>query len=164
MTHEERSQQLLADPLFEVANHGWTHRDMRRVGGETLHDEIALAQSAYALTRQSLAARACIKDNGHTVDAVPAAMRLFRFPYGTCNARALDAVAKAGLPAIQWDVVTGDPMRGRSARAIAVDRIARRAARLDHHRPCQWSRVEYRQGAAPDRAEVESPRLSVRHR
>lgn len=119
MTHEERSQQLLADPLFEVANHGWTHRDMRRVGGKTLHDEIALAQSAYALTRQSLAARACIKDNGHTVAAVPAAMQLFRFPYGTCNARALDAVAKAGLPAIQWDVVTGDPMRGRSARAIA---------------------------------------------
>ena len=46
-------------------------------------------------------------------------MRLFRFPYGTCNAQALKAVAKAGLPAIQWDVVTGDPMRGRSAKAIA---------------------------------------------
>ena len=30
-THDERSQQLLADPLFEIANHGWTHRDMRRV-------------------------------------------------------------------------------------------------------------------------------------
>ena len=33
----------------------------------------------------------------------------FRFPYGTCNARALDRVASRGLPSIQWDVVSGDP-------------------------------------------------------
>lgn len=118
-THGDRGQQLLADPLFEVANHGWTHRDMRRVRGKTLRDEIALAQSAYVLARRSLAARACVRQQPDALMAVPTAMRLFRFPYGTCDARSLDAVANAGLPAIQWDVVTGDPMRSRTARAIA---------------------------------------------
>lgn len=118
-THDERGQQLVSDPLFEVANHGWTHRDMRRVGGKTLHDEIALAQSAYRLARQSLASRSCVREHPDALAQVPKEMRLFRFPYGTCNAQALKAVAKAGLPAIQWDVVTGDPMRGRSAKAIA---------------------------------------------
>ncbi len=118
-THNERGQQLLSDPLFEIANHGWTHRDMRRVRGKILNDEIALAQSAYMLTRKSLSSRACVREHPDALARVPKEMRLFRFPYGTCNAQALRAVAKAGLPAIQWDVVTGDPMRGRSARAIA---------------------------------------------
>lgn len=119
-THAERGQQLLADPLFEIANHGWAHRDMRRLGSAALGDEIALAQAAYVLARRALADRACVRPMAHALAAVPETMRLFRFPFGTCDARALDAVAAAGLLAIQWDVVTGDPARGRSARAIAA--------------------------------------------
>ena len=52
-------------------------------------------------------------------------MNLIRFPFGTCNAKALAAVADAGLLAIQWDVVTGDPDPHRSATAIANTILAR---------------------------------------
>jgi peptidoglycan/xylan/chitin deacetylase (PgdA/CDA1 family) len=46
-------------------------------------------------------------------------MTLMRFPYGRCNAKSLAAVADAGLLAIQWDVVTGDPDPHVSAKTIA---------------------------------------------
>jgi peptidoglycan/xylan/chitin deacetylase (PgdA/CDA1 family) len=46
-------------------------------------------------------------------------MSLLRFPYGTCDAGALAAVADQGLYAIQWDLVTGDPDPHCSAKAIA---------------------------------------------
>ncbi len=41
-----------------------------------------------------------------------------RFPYGRCDAKSLTAVADAGLLAIQWDLVTGDPDPHQSAKAI----------------------------------------------
>ena len=52
-------------------------------------------------------------------------MNLIRFPFGTCNAKALAAVADVGLLAIQSDVVTGDPDPHRSATAIANTILAR---------------------------------------
>lgn len=125
-THGERAQQLIADPLFELGNHGMEHRDFRRTGGALLRDEIALAQAAYERSRAHLEARSCLaSEPGATLQSVPERMTLFRFPYGTCNARALTAVAEAGLQAIQWDIVTGDPDRGRSARSIAATVLAR---------------------------------------
>jgi peptidoglycan/xylan/chitin deacetylase (PgdA/CDA1 family) len=119
-THGERGHQLMTDPLFEIGNHGWAHRDTRRLEGERLGNEIGLARAAYERARGTLAARACAAASSDALAKVPPRQRLFRFPFGTCNARALDAVAEAGLVAIQWDVVTGDPTRGRSARAIAA--------------------------------------------
>jgi peptidoglycan/xylan/chitin deacetylase (PgdA/CDA1 family) len=120
-THTERAQQLIADPRFEVGNHGFEHRDFRRLGGAGLSDEIVLAQAAYARARAKLAVRACLPDGLPSTDSLPPEqMTLLRFPYGTCNAKALDAVAQNGLLAIQWDVVSGDPDPGRSARAIAA--------------------------------------------
>ncbi len=125
-THGERAQQLIADPNFEVGNHGLEHRDFRRVRGAGLTEEIALAQAAYERGREQLMAHAClVSPPGTKTPAVPRAMTLFRFPYGTCDAAALKAVADQGLLAIQWDVVTGDPERGRSARAIAATVLSR---------------------------------------
>ena len=49
----------------------------------------------------------------------PDHLSLMRFPYGSCNAASLAAVADQGELAIQWDVVTGDPDPHRSAKAIA---------------------------------------------
>ena len=43
---------------------------------------------------------------------------LFRFPFGTCNAETLNAVNDAGLLAIQWDVVSGDPAKAATAEAL----------------------------------------------
>ena len=127
-THGERAAQLMTDPLFELGNHGWTHQDVRRVAGRRLQDEILLAQRAYERARARLAQRACLKPVPGALSRIPERLSLFRFPYGTCDAKALHAVAKAGLLAIQWDVVTGDPSRDRSARAIA-------ATVLRHARP-----------------------------
>jgi peptidoglycan/xylan/chitin deacetylase (PgdA/CDA1 family) len=45
-------------------------------------------------------------------------MSVMRFPYGRCDAKSLTAVADAGLLAIQWDLVTGDPDPHQSAKAI----------------------------------------------
>lgn len=38
---------------------------------------------------------------------------------GTCNADVLEMLAARGVAAIQWDVVSGDAARGRTARRIA---------------------------------------------
>lgn len=124
-THGERAAQLMTDPLFEIGNHGWTHKDLRHLTGRRLRDEIQLAQLAYERARASLGRRACLKQMPGALSHVPARLSLFRFPYGTCDAEALAAVARAGLLAIQWDVVTGDPSPGQSARAIAATVLGR---------------------------------------
>src|SRR5262245_19893239 len=107
-THPERAAQLIADPNFEIGNHGFRHHDMARLGGEALSDEIRLTDAAYARAREALLARQCTTPN---VDGrnTPARMSLFRFPYGRCDATSLAVVADRGEFAIQWDIVTGYP-------------------------------------------------------
>ena len=50
-----------------------------------------------------------LERTGTPASAVPERMSLMRFPYGRCSAKSLAAAADAGLIAIQWDVVSGDP-------------------------------------------------------
>ncbi|HKQ55791.1 MAG TPA: polysaccharide deacetylase family protein [Methyloceanibacter sp.] len=117
-THPERAAQLIADPAFEIGSHGFRHRDMARLGGEALIEEIRLADAAYTRAHAGLLARQCAAPN--TGAALPPPhISLFRFPYGRCNAASLAAVADQGEFAIQWDIVTGDPDPHRSAKAIA---------------------------------------------
>jgi len=92
-THSDKAKQLMADPLFEVGNHTWTQ-----------------------LTRSPCAAAA----GPAAVAAIPPVPRVFRFPYGVCGAASLGAVASAGLAAIQWSIVTGDPAPHQGARSIAA--------------------------------------------
>jgi len=117
-THPERMAQLLADSNFEIGSHGLRHLDMARLKGEALKDEIALTEATYSRARKSLTARQCASPTAGD-RPVPERMSLLRFPYGTCDAGALAAVADQGLYAIQWDLVTGDPDPHRSAKAIA---------------------------------------------
>ena len=117
-THEERAQQLIADPNFEVGSHGLRHLDMARLSGEALKDEIALTEAAYMRARKGLLARQCAAPTDAATEP-PERMTVMRFPYGSCNAASLAAVAEEGQLAIQWDVVTGDPDPQRSAKAIA---------------------------------------------
>ncbi len=126
LTHSERAQQIIADPLFEIANHGWRHSDFKSLSGKRLHQEAEFSQAAYEEIRARLVKRQCRVDANAAKSQTPERMTLLRFPYGTCNAPALEAVAEAGLVAIQWDVATGDPSPGRSARAIA-SRVMRSA-------------------------------------
>ena len=118
-THPERAAQLAADPLFELGGHGWVHRNPRLLDAAGREREIALTLAAYARVREGLAARAAARGLAGEMARVPAALRLWRFPYGACNAAALDDLARAGLPAIQWDVVSGDPTPGGTAADMA---------------------------------------------
>lgn len=116
-THSERTQQLIADPNFELANHAEAHRNFRTLSGDALQREILGPQKAYENLRASLDAKTCFKNRG----ARPPPQRLtyFRFPYGACNATALKAVNDAGLLAIQWDFSSWDSSRSQSAARIA---------------------------------------------
>jgi peptidoglycan/xylan/chitin deacetylase (PgdA/CDA1 family) len=59
---------------------------------------------------------------------VPPLPTAFRFPYGTCSAETLAMARRLGLVAIQWDVISGDAVRGQPA--ATVERVV-----LDGVRP-----------------------------
>jgi peptidoglycan-N-acetylglucosamine deacetylase len=119
-THPEPAMQLVADPLFEIGNHAWTHGNLRMIRGEEARAEILWTQAEYQVLRQALGERSCAAEAGpEEWQRIPVWPTLFRFPYGTCSQGSLDAAAGLGLAAIQWSLVTGDPDKGRSAQAIA---------------------------------------------
>lgn len=122
-SHPERTWQLMADPLFEIGNHAWTHGNMRVLKGREMRDQVLWTQAQYELMREDLKQKlpTCglmskrIEKELAKVQALPSS---FRYPYGTCSKEALDFMADQGLPSVQWDVVTGDPSRKQSAKAI----------------------------------------------
>jgi len=119
-SHEQKAMQLMADPLFEIGNHAWTHGNLRKLRGEKMVEQILLTQAQYKILRDKISQQACYKKagtrQGKRIPELPAS---FRFPYGVCNDESLNALADHGLTAIQWNIVTGDPWRGQSAKAIA---------------------------------------------
>ncbi len=118
-SHQERTKQLMLDPLFEIGNHTETHRNLRLVTPEVLRQEVLAPQKVYEDTRARLAANRCVASSDAVASQVPAEPRVFRFPYGACNDASLKAVNDAGMLAIQWDVATGDPDPHESAARIA---------------------------------------------
>lgn len=116
--HGERSEQLLADPLFEVGTHGWSHANLHTMSGPAIDDEILAAISVYKVAHRDLSTMECTRGAAE-MTRIPPAPKLFRFPFGACNPEALASVARSGQVAIQWDVVTGDPDRHITAPAIA---------------------------------------------
>jgi peptidoglycan-N-acetylglucosamine deacetylase len=123
-THTDRTQQLLADDLFEIGTHGWAHRNVRGLNGPDLLREITAPSGTYKQLRQTLATNQCAAGQTAAMSTIPDVPTLYRFPYGACNASALDAVHDAGMLAIQWDVSTGDPAPTQSAQAIARTTLA----------------------------------------
>ncbi len=119
-SHAERAMQLMADPLFEVGNHAWTHGNLRRLGGERMREQVLRPQAEYEELRALLADRALgMGLPPEVMDGIPPVPRLFRFPYGTCNPESLGFLAEQGLVAVQWDVVSADPVPAQGAAAMA---------------------------------------------
>jgi peptidoglycan/xylan/chitin deacetylase (PgdA/CDA1 family) len=116
-SHPAKTMQLMSDPLFEVGNHGWNHKNFRLLDERNALDQILWTQAQYELLWEQMLQDPCFRQAGRK--EVPRVPRVFRFPFGTCNAQALEMLQELGLPAIQWDIVSGDPAKGRSARAIA---------------------------------------------
>jgi len=117
VNHPKRASQLIADPLFEIGSHGWAHRNLRKLKGTRLSNEITNVTKAFSYASHHLHQKACVKSSAQ--NNIQKQIKLFRFPFGTCSQQALQTVNKNGLLAIQWDVVTGDPTFGQSARKIA---------------------------------------------
>jgi len=119
-THMERGMQLIADPRFEMGNHAWTHGNLRVIKGKDILDQVLFTQAQYEVALENLSKRACaLKAGKHEIQKIPLQVPTFRYPYGTCSKESLNAVNQMGLPAIQWDVVTSDPVRKQSAKAIS---------------------------------------------
>lgn len=121
-SHPKRTMQLMADPLFEIGNHAWTHGNMRVIQGEEMEAQIYWTQAQYELLYHKLMNSQCVKNipdgERKRISPLPAT---FRFPYGTCNTASLQAVAKAGLYPIQWNIVSGDPVKRQTASMIVKD-------------------------------------------
>jgi peptidoglycan/xylan/chitin deacetylase (PgdA/CDA1 family) len=109
-THKARAAQLAADPLFLLANHSFSHPDLHFASAEKIAAEILLTETALAANRDN-ARQSCAATASGT------AVRLFRFPYGSCTAAGTTAANAIGSIVIQWDVVSGDP-DGTSAATI----------------------------------------------
>jgi peptidoglycan/xylan/chitin deacetylase (PgdA/CDA1 family) len=101
-THRERAAELVGDPLFVVGNHSFDHPDLHNFGADKVTAEILLTEASLVRARAAASARC-----GRPI-AAPA-MRLFRFPYGSCAANGIADANAIGSVVIQWDVVSGDP-------------------------------------------------------
>lgn len=118
-SHEDKAQQLLADPLFEIGNHGWTHGNLRVLKGQRMRDQIVWTQAEYGRVWDNLRLRAARFGLESAMAGIPRQPLTLRFPYGTCSAESLQAANELGLSAIQWDVVSGDAAPGQSPQAMA---------------------------------------------
>ncbi|MFJ6738265.1 polysaccharide deacetylase family protein [Streptomyces sp. NPDC091279] len=86
-----------ADPLFEVANHSYSHYaftgdcyGLPRVDAGRMRSDV---ERAYASFRKA---------------GVENPMPYFRFPGGCYDQQVLKTLAPTGVTAVQWDVVSGD--------------------------------------------------------
>ena len=122
-SHPERAMQLMADPLFELGSHAWTHGNFGVLGKEAMARQIDWTQAQYELLREDLSALAGKRGAGEAVKGVRESIAVFRFPYGRCSAQALEMLAARGLVAVQWDVNMMDAAKTRTAEAIVRDAL-----------------------------------------
>jgi len=122
-SHPEKTMQLMADPLFEIGNHAWTHGNMAVLRKQKMKKQISWTQAQYELLREELGQKNCVATS--EFDKIPPVPLTFRFPYGRCDTESLNVLAKYGLPAIQWNVVTADPWSKQTVKGIvnAVSKI-----------------------------------------
>ncbi|WAL98513.1 polysaccharide deacetylase family protein [Streptomyces sp. Je 1-369] len=118
------------DPLFEVANHSYSHHAFtgRCYGLPT----VPAARMRADMERAFTAFRAA---------GVEHPVPYFRFPGGCYDRRALRALAPGGVTAVQWDVVSGD--------AFATDPSAVARQVLDGVRPGSVVVMHCTRSAAP---------------
>ncbi|MGX1563341.1 polysaccharide deacetylase family protein [Streptomyces sp. NPDC055506] len=95
--YPDQARSIGRDPLFEVANHSYSHyaytadcHGLPTVPEERKRSDV---ERAYAAFR-----RAGVRDP----------LPYFRFPGGCYDRRALKALTPTGVTAVQWDVVGGD--------------------------------------------------------
>lgn len=103
-THPEKAMQLMADPLFEVGNHAWTHGNFALMDEAEVRKQVDWTQAQYELLYEKMRAWAEKRGVGREMGKVPSSLRLVRLPYGRNNEHTGDILASMGLPMIQWSV------------------------------------------------------------
>lgn len=105
-THPERAMQVMACPLFEIANHAWSHGNFALMEDDMARSQVLRTQAQYETLRDELTSRAVSAGlDTAFMNAVPRGMTLFRLPYGRSSAKALRLLGSLGFRVIQWDVV-----------------------------------------------------------
>lgn len=145
-THSDKAMQLIADPLFEIGNHTWTHDNMRLISEDERLEQILWSQAQYELLREKLLNLPCAVPFRESAAAnIPILPKIFRFPYGTCNKESLQTVIQSGLYPIQWNIVSGDPSRTQSAGRIVrsiIDQIRPGSIVVAHANGRGWHTAE----------------------
>jgi peptidoglycan/xylan/chitin deacetylase (PgdA/CDA1 family) len=125
-SHPEKTMQLIADPLFEIGNHSWSHENLRVVNDpKEIDNQILWTQAQYKILRNELFDRACTQRFVMERSKISLQPEIFRFPFGACSTSSLNAVNDAGLVAVQWDIVSGDPDKNLTADGMAKRIIER---------------------------------------
>lgn len=104
-SHPDKALQLMADPLFELGNHSWTHANFALLNEQETREQVLWTQCQYEVLRAQLAQMAATHGLTSEMDLVPAVPHVFRLPYGRNALETLDRLAHMGLPIIQWDVL-----------------------------------------------------------
>ncbi|MFI2615198.1 polysaccharide deacetylase family protein [Streptomyces sp. NPDC018584] len=128
--YPDQAKAIGRDPLFEVANHSYSHHAFTRdcYGLPTVPPERMRADVDRAFDALRKA-------------GVERPMPYFRFPGGCYDERSLRTLAPGGVTAVQWDVVSGD------AFATDADAVARQV--LDGVRPGSVVVMHCTRSAAP---------------
>ncbi|WP_369216609.1 polysaccharide deacetylase family protein, partial [Streptomyces flavofungini] len=128
--YPDQAKDIGGDPLFEVANHSYSHH--------------AFTGDCYGLPTVPPARMRGDMERAFTAfreAGVRRSVPYFRFPGGCYDQRSLRALAPVGVTAVQWDVVSGD--------AFATDPAAVTRQVLDGVRPGSVVVLHCTRSAAP---------------
>ena len=96
----EAARQLAANPLFEIANHGFHHRHLTRLDRAAIKQELVRAQEA--------------------IESITGVRpRYFRAPYGEYDGKLVKVAASLGMTTIQYDLASGDPDKRATAKRLS---------------------------------------------
>ncbi|MFF2012780.1 polysaccharide deacetylase family protein [Streptomyces sp. NPDC058195] len=133
--YPDQARSIGADPLFEVANHSYSHDafvspcyGLPTVAGRDMRADVARAAAAFRKA------------------GVRRTVPYFRFPGGCYDGASLHALAPERMTAVQWDVVSGD--------AFATDADAVAAQVLAGVRPGSLVVMHCTRSAAPVTADA----------
>jgi len=86
LSHPDKTMQLVADPLFEIGNHSWSHANFRMIDSDRMDAHILWTQVQYELLWESLLERVIAKQiDPSEMNKIPRTPLVFRFPYGACS-------------------------------------------------------------------------------
>jgi peptidoglycan/xylan/chitin deacetylase (PgdA/CDA1 family) len=96
--HPDAMEELASSPLIEFGDHSYDHPHMPELTTPEMAQQIDETEAALA------------RFGKHSI--------AFRPPYGELSPDVLTVLAHKGLPPVLWDVVSGDPSAGSTAKSI----------------------------------------------